>query len=291
MLNQKLNQKQLAPYLFITPFAILFLVFWIWPIIQSFYISLTDWNGFNPSNFIGFRNYINLINDKTFLIALQNTFVAAIVYIIIVLIISLFIGIVLGLVDLKFRVFFRTAYFLPVTMSLIIVATVFQLIYSKQGGLINSILGLFHIQPIDWLGNGKIALWSIVALRVWRNSGYYSLFIIAGLQNIPHEVYEAAMVDGAKNWDCIKRITLPLLRPMILYVIVTSSIWAFQLFDEPWLLLKGGPGTSTLTLSIYLYQNSFRFFKFGYGSAISYVLTLIMIVFSLVQMKIFFKKS
>ncbi len=283
-----INQKKLAPYIFITPFLIMFLIFWIWPIIQSFRISLTDWDGFTPSKFIGFENYLKLFKDNNFITALKNTVLAASVYLVFVVVLSLFLGILLGLMDLRFRNFFRTSYFLPVTMSLVVVATIFQLIYSRTGGLLNNnILKLLNLPPVDWLGNSKLALWSIVGLRVWRNTGYYSIFIIAGLQNIPQNLYEAAMVDGATRWGCIKKITLPLLRPMILYVIVVSSIWAFQLFDEPWVLTKGGPANATLTMAMILYKNSFKYYKLGYGAAISYILTSLMIIFSLIQMRIF----
>lgn len=283
-----INQKKLAPYIFIIPFLIMFLIFWIWPIIQSFRISLTDWDGFTPSKFIGFENYLKLLKDNNFITALKNTVLAALVYLVFVVVLSLILGIFLGLMDLRFRNFFRTSYFLPVTMSLVVVATIFQLIYSRTGGLLNNnILKLLNLPPVDWLGSSKLALWSIVGLRVWRNTGYYSIFIIAGLQNIPKNLYEAAMVDGATMWDCIKRITLPLLRPMILYVIVVSSIWAFQLFDEPWVLTKGGPANATLTMAMILYRNSFKYYKLGYGAAISYILTLLMIIFSLIQMRVF----
>lgn len=283
-----INQKKLAPYIFITPFLIMFLIFWIWPIIQSFRISLTDWDGFTPSKFIGFENYLKLLKDNNFITALKNTVLAALVYLVFVVVLSLILGIFLGLMDLRFRNFFRTSYFLPVTMSLVVVATIFQLIYSRTGGLLNNnILKLLNLPPVDWLGSSKLALWSIVGLRVWRNTGYYSIFIIAGLQNIPKNLYEAAMVDGATMWDCIKKITLPLLRPMILYVIVVSSIWAFQLFDEPWVLTKGGPANATLTMAMILYRNSFKYYKLGYGAAISYILTLLMIIFSLIQMRVF----
>lgn len=282
-----MNQKKVAPYIFILPFLVMFLVFWIWPIIQSFYISLTEWDGFKSPTFIGLENYFKLFQDGDFIISLKNTLAAGAVYLGIVVILSIFLGFLLGLIDLKFKNFFRTSFFLPVTMSLVVVATVFQLIYSNTGGLLNNFLKFIHLPTFNWLGDSKLALWSIVGLRIWRNTGYYSIFIIAGLQNIPKELYEAAMVDGARMWDCIKRITIPLLKPMILYVLVTSSIWAFQLFDEPWVLTSGGPANSTLTLAIYLYRNSFKYFKLGYGAAISYILTIIMIGFSLIQMRIF----
>ncbi len=282
-----LNKRRLAPYFFIMPFLVLLIVFWIWPVIDSVSLSLSKWNGFGRPTFIGFRNYLALFQDADFLAAAKNTLLAAIVYLLFMGLLSLSLGMILDSLTRTSSNIFRTIYFLPVTVTLVVGATIFQLIYSKSGGLLNSLLGLVGMKPVDWLGNGKIALWSIVAMRIWRNTGYYSLFIIAGMQNIPQEVHEAAKIDGASEWARALRITIPLLRPMIIYVLVTSSIWALQLFDEPWILLKGGPGTATLTMAITLYRSSFKYMQFGYGAAISYVLTIFMVVFSFVQMKLF----
>ncbi len=281
------NRRRLAPYAFIAPFLVLLVVFWIWPIANSIWLSLTEWNGFGSPKFLGLKNYADLLSDADFIAAVKNTVLAALVYLLFMGVLSLALGLILDALPRRPSTLFRTIYFMPVTVTLVVGATIFQLIYSKSGGLLNGVTGLFGAAPVDWLGNGRIALWSIVAMRVWRNAGYYSLFIIAGLQNIPEEVHEAAMIDGGGGWARAVHITIPLLRPMILYVIVTSTIWAMQLFDEPWILLKGGPGVSTLTMAITLYRSSFKYMQFGYGAAISYVLTMIMVIFSFVQMKLF----
>jgi ABC-type sugar transport system permease subunit len=281
------NRRRLAPYAFITPFLVLLAVFWIWPVANSIGVSLTKWNGFARPVFVGLRNYVSLFRDVDFLTATKNTLLAAFVYLLFMGVLSLALGLILDSLQRVPANIFRTIYFLPVTVTLVVGATIFQLIYSKSGGLLNGFTGLFGAPPIDWLGNGRIALWSIVGIRVWRNTGYYSLFIIAGMQNIPEEVNEAAKIDGASEWARMTRITIPLLRPMILYVLVTSTIWALQLFDEPWILLKGGPGTSTLTMAMTLYRSTFKQMEFGYGAAISYVLTMIMVLFSVIQMRIF----
>jgi len=284
------NKKKIAPYLFILPFFIMFSVFWVGPICSSFYFSLTKWNGIIPPEFIGFTNYIRLWHDPNFYIALRNTLMATIIYAVTMVSGAICIGLILNLSFLKLKSFFRTIVFLPVTISLVVVALTFQLIYSRDYGLLNMILQVLHLpHQTDWLGDFKIALWSIIFLRIWRATGYYSIIVLAGLQNIPQELYEAARMDGANTFQVIRKITLPLLKPVIVYIIIVSSIWAFQLFDEPWILNRGGPNNATLTMVIYLYENSFRFFRLGYGSAVSYILTIIIFAFSSIQFKVFGK--
>ena len=139
---------------------------------------------------------------------------------------------------------------------------------------------------VNWLGDPDIALGSIIGLRLWRAVGYYAVILLVGLQNIPEELNEAARIDGANWFQTTWYVTIPLLRPVLAFVIVTSTIWALQLFDEPWLLTQGGPLDATKTVVIYLYQNSFKFLTLGYGAAISYVLTLLIIVISLVQLRL-----
>ncbi len=266
----------------------MFVVFWVGPIVTSIGISLTDWNGVQLPRFVGLANYRKLLASPEFYIAVQNTLVAALVYDAMMVALAIGVAVLLDWRHLPFRRFFRAAFFVPVTMSLAVVALVFQLIYAKEGGLLNQLLqtaGLPH--RVDWLGDTGLALWSIVALRVWRATGYYAIIVLAGLQNIPKELYEVAAVDGATAWQSFRRITLPLLKPVLAFVVVTSSIWALQLFDEPWILTKGGPVNATLTMVIYLYQHSFQYGDLGFGASIAYVLTMLIAVLSLAQLKLF----
>jgi ABC-type sugar transport system permease subunit len=282
------DQRRRAPYLFIAPFFLMFVVFWVGPIVTSIGISLTDWNGVQLPRFVGLANYRKLLASPEFYIAVQNTLVAALVYDAMMVALAIGVAVLLDWRHLPFRRFFRAAFFVPVTMSLAVVALVFQLIYAKEGGLLNQLLqtaGLPH--RVDWLGDTGLALWSIVALRVWRATGYYAIIVLAGLQNIPKELYEVAAVDGATAWQSFRRITLPLLKPVLAFVVVTSSIWALQLFDEPWILTKGGPVNATLTMVIYLYQHSFQYGHLGFGASIAYVLTMLIAVLSLAQLKLF----
>jgi len=279
--------KKKSPYFFIAPFFIMFAVFWIWPIAQSFIWSFTKWNGISEKKFVGFRNYISLFNENDFLISLKNTILAAIVYIIVLLVIALILGFLLNSAMLKGRAFFKTSFFIPVTVSLPVVALIFYIIYAPHNGVLNNILSFLGIPgSVNWLTDPKIALWSIVGLRLWRAVGYYTIFVIAGLQAIPKSTIEAGRVDGANTWQTIRYIILPQLKSIIVYIIIASSIWAFQLFEEPWILTQGGPANATSTVAIHIYRNAFQFSKLGYASASAYVLTMVILIFAIISFKI-----
>lgn len=279
--------KKKSPYIFIAPFFIMFSVFWIWPIAQSFIWSFSEWNGFTAKKFVGLGNYLTLFIENDFLISLRNTIVAAIAYVIILLAVALLLGFLLNSAVLKGRAFFRTSFFIPVTVSLPVVALIFYIIYAPHNGVLNNILSFLGMSgSINWLGDSKLALGSIVVLRVWRAAGYYTIFIIAGLQAIPKTTIEAGYVDGANTWQAIRYIILPQLKPIIVYVVIASSIWAFQLFEEPWILTQGGPMNATSTVAIHIYRNAFQFFKLGYASASAYVLTMVIMIFAIINLKI-----
>ncbi len=286
------DQRRAAPYVFVAPFFLMFVVFWLGQIVTSIGISLTSWDGVQLPRFVGLANYRKLLASAEFYIAVRNTLVAAVVYDVLMVGLAIGVAVLLDWRQLPFRRFFRASFFVPVTMSLAVVALVFQLIYAREGGLLNQLLQAVGLPyRVDWLGDTAIALWSIVALRVWRATGYYAIIVLAGLQNIPRELYEVASVDGASAWQRFRRITLPLLRPVLAFVVVTSSIWALQLFDEPWILTKGGPVNATLTMVIYLYQHSFQYGELGFGASVAYVLTMLIAVFSLVQLRLFGAES
>lgn len=275
-----------TPYLFLVPFYTAFAVFWAIPIVASFGFSFTSWSGLTEAEFVGLANYRQLLADSTFWVALRNTFAYVLVYNSIMLPLAIAIAIVLNAALQRVAPLFRAIYFIPVTVSLVIVALIFDLLFNSEFGPVNEILGVLGLNAkINWLGSSEYAPWTIVIMRLWRATGYYAAFVFAGLQGIPKELIEAARVDGAGEVRVTWNIILPLLRPVLLFVLVMSTIWSFQLFDEPWILFKGGPGKSTLTILQYLYQNTFLFSKIGYGAAISYVLTFVVIGFSLLQFR------
>ncbi len=279
--------KKYSPYLFTAPFMIMFLAFWVWPIVQSLLWSLRDWDGMRAPKFVGLANYVALFRDPDFVISLRNTVAAAVVYIALLVLLAILIAIVLNSSKLWGRTVFRSAFFIPVTVSLPVVALIFMLIYAPHNGILNKILALFGAPPeTNWLGNPRTALGSIVALRLWRASGYYSVFVLAGLQAIPRETIEASLIDGASGFQTGLHVILPQLKPVLVYVAIASSVWAFQLFEEPWILTGGGPNNATSTVGIHIYQNGFKFFRLGYASASAYLLAMVILGFSLLQLSV-----
>lgn len=278
---------KIAPYLFVSPFYIAFLAFMLGPIVFSFYAGFTSWRLGSSLEFVGLANYVQLFNDPLFRVALTNTLYFTVVYNALMIPAAFILAVILDSRFVKGSHGFRTTLFTPITMSLIAIAIVFDLILHREFGLLNLALNTIGI-PIrpDWLRNPRLALGSIVLMRLWRATGYYTAILLAGLQTIPPFLYDAAKVDGAGPFSRMYRITIPLMKPFLAFAFIMSTIHSLQLFDEPWLLNQGGPGYSTLTVIIYLYQNAFGFHKFAYGSAISFVLSLIIFGFSLLQLRL-----
>jgi ABC-type sugar transport system permease subunit len=177
---------------------------------------------------------------------------------------------------------YRSIYFIPIAMSLPVTAMVFDLIFSRNGGLIANIMNIFGREmTVRWFNDMNLAMWGIIIMKVWRAMGYYSAYFLAGLTAISPEIYESAKMDGSGPVSTFFRITIPLIRPTILFVAVMSSILSFQTFEEPWILVQGGPANATLTLQIFLYRTSFLEGKLGLGSAVAYLMTMLMIAFSI----------
>lgn len=284
---RSVGRSRVAPYLFLLPFYLAFAVFWLVPIAASLMYSFTSWTGMGSFEFRGLENYVTLVRDPTFWRALRNTFSYVLIYNAIMLPLATVIALLLNAAVPRLGRAFRTVYFVPVTVSLVVVALVFDLLLNREFGPVNHLLAAIGIDSNPrWLTSSQYAPWTIIMMRVWRATGYYSAFVFAGLQGIPKDIIEAARVDGASELRLTWHVILPQLRPILLFVFVMSSIWSFQLFDEPWILFQGGPGNSTLTILQYLYQNTFLFGKVGYGAAMSYVLTLIIVAFSLLQFRV-----
>lgn len=285
--NDIARNRQIMPYVMLAPFLIMFIVFFLGPMIAVVGLSLFHWNGISEPIFCGFSNYAKLLRDPRFLTALKNTAWFTIVYNAIMMALSISLALALASGKVFGCRFLRAAYFAPVTMSLAVVALVFDIILAR-GGLLNLLLSQLGLKSsVAWLWEPRYAMWAMVFMRLWRASGYYATMLISGLQNIPEEVIEAAEVDGATSRQITTHVILPLLKPMILFVLVASTIWSLQLFDEPWILNRGGPSDSTLSLVQLLYQNGFEFFKLGYSAAITVILIALIMVVAVVQMRVF----
>ncbi|MBA1158373.1 carbohydrate ABC transporter permease [Microvirga mediterraneensis] len=276
-------RRAFIPYLFLAPFFITFLAFWLGPIIASFLYSFTDWRGVLDAQFIGTANYERIYNDPRFWLALRNTAFYGLVYVTLLNVLALALALALDSTWLRFKNGLKIGFFLPVTISLVVAAVIFEMVFANGVGLLNIILGALGLPQPDWLGDPEVAIWSIIILRVWRALGYYAVIYFAGLQAIPGDVKEAARLDGCRPWQVTWYMTLPLLKPVILFGVIMSTIWALELFDEPWVLTKGGPADSTLTIVIYLYQAGFQYIELGYAAAVSYVLTFLIVVAAIVQ--------
>ncbi len=278
--------KARAAYVFISPFYLMFLAFTVFPIGYSFYLSLTKpLEGVN--NFVGLANYANIIRDPRFWRALHNNVMVVIVQVPVMLTLATVLATALNSKVLPFRKFFRTAYFLPVVMSLVVSALSFSMILNRDIGLLNLVLRKLGLATRDWLNDANLSLLSIMAIMTWRWTGYNMVIILAGLQNIPRDLLEAAEIDGASSFQRFWHLTLPLLWPVIFFCLVVSVIGSFQLFEEPSVLTMntGAPMDTTLTLALYLYQQAFMTYRLGYGSAIAYCMVIIMVVASVLQLR------
>lgn len=272
-------------FLLLLPFLILFAVFGVFPIAYSFFMSFTDYSALSPDfNFVGLKNYIRMFHDEVFLIALKNTVIFVVGTIPFTTVISLFLAVLINSKFLPLKDLFKAGFFLPTVVSMVVISTTWMYLYSADG-FFNKMLEFFGMTPIptSWLAHTKTALLSIMIMDVWAAIGYYTILFLAGLQSIPQQLYEAAAIDGASKSKTFFKITLPLLKPTLYFVIALNTIRSFQIFSEIFTMTGGGPMNSTQTIVHYLYIVGFRNFEMGYASAIAYVLVLIIFLVTLVQ--------
>jgi multiple sugar transport system permease protein len=289
-LRRRPRRGALAPYLFLAPGFLLFALVILYPIVQVVRVSLYRWSlapGL-PSTFLGLDNYTRAFHDPVFWRALQNTgFYMAV---------TVPAQIVLGLaaatlLDARMpaRALFRTLYYLPVVTSWVVVSLLFRYLFLTDGGLVNWLLRGTHVtgHDIDWFGSRWTAMTAIAVLGVWKGVGWSMVIFLAALQGVPRELHEAAAVDGANAWNRFRAVSLSALRPVIGFVAVMLVIGGFNVFISVYLMTNGGPIDETQVLLTYMYKQAFTFLDFGYGSAISCTLTLIVLSLSLVQLRLF----
>ncbi len=265
--------------LFLAPTLLGLAVLSAGPILATLAISLTKWDLLTAPKPVGLDNYAALLSDDRFLKALRNTFFYTIVSVPLGLAIALGLALALN-VRIRGIAWVRTAYFLPVVTSTIAIALVWQWIYSPDSGLLNEVTGIFGIPAQKWLGNPTLAMPSIIAMSIWQGLGVNVIIFLAGLQAIPSELLDAASVDGAGRWARFRGVVLPLLTPAIFFTGVLSLIGAFQVFDQVFVLVKPRPTDATITIVYFIYENGFKFFKMGYASAASWILFLIVALFT-----------
>ncbi|MDO8548983.1 MAG: sugar ABC transporter permease [Ignavibacteria bacterium] len=285
------NFSARAAYFFLAPALSAIFIFFFIPVITAFVISLTDFDiyalgDYSTVRFIGLSNYVELFDDPLFWTALKNTFYYVIVASPLSIAVSLGAAMLLNSKLVKLKGIFRLSYFIPVVTTLVAVAIVWRFIYHPKFGIMNYFLSWFDINPVDWLGDPVWAMPAIILMSVWKNFGYNMIIFIAGLQNIPEDLYEAADMEGANGLQKFRSITLPMLAPTTLFVSIITMIGFFQLFAEPYIMTQGGPLNSTLSIVQYMYQEGFRWWNMGYSASIAFVLFFIIFIGTLIQFKL-----
>ncbi|MBB5779100.1 carbohydrate ABC transporter permease [Nonomuraea jabiensis] len=278
--RQSLGER-IAPYAYIAPFFLLFAVFGLVPLLFTFYVALFDWNPIGEHVFIGFDNFSRLFGDPRFWNALRNTISIWVLSTVPQLVIALGVAHLLNQARLRLAVFFRMSMLVPYITSVAATAIVFAQMFDRDYGLLNWLLGFAGIGPIDF----KQSVWGshllIAVMVTWRWFGYTTLLYLASLQAIPRAIYEAAAVDGAGGWKQFRHISIPSLRPVIVFTVVTSTIGGLQIFTEPLLMGRSsytcGPIRQCQTLTLFLYEQGFGQFQFGYGAAIGVALFVLII--------------
>ena len=284
------RRSAVAPYLFILPFFAIYAAFLLYPTLSALWLSFHEAVALDTPTFTGLDNYVRLVQDERYLHALRNTTAYALASVFILSPLALVVALAIRsflVPSANLKSFYRIALFVPFVTSFVVIALMFSLVFNKDFGLLNSFFSSIGLPKLNWLRSERLAMVSIILVGIWTYLGVNSLYFLAGLQNIPEELHEAAAIDGAGRWKRFLYITLPLLRPTILFVVIQATIFSYQLFEIPFLLTRGGPSDATLFLSIYLYEVGFSQFDRGYAAAIGYSMALISIGLAVIQLYLF----
>ena len=274
------------PYLYLVPTVVGLLLFSAGAVVGSLLISFSRWDIITPPEWVGIENYRLMFRSELFWSVFWNTWYFTLLYVPLTILTSLALALLVNQ-RLKGIAFVRTVYFFPVVSSMIAVALVWSWMYNPEYGLLNFLLkSLFGVQGPAWLADSDWAMPAMVLVAVWKTTGYSMVIFLAGLQGIPDELYEAAGLDGAGRWAKFRNVTLPMLSPTMFFVLVVTLINSFQVFEQTYVMTKGGPANATMTLSFFIYQNVFQFFKMGYAAAMSYVLFAIIALITFVQFRL-----
>lgn len=288
------GRRALVGYGFVAPAIVFLVAFAALPFVFTAYVSLHDWNMLTDVTSMPFRgldNYRYLIfEDPLFRQTFANTFIFAGGNVAISSLLALGVALLLNS-EVRFPTFWRAVYFLPYVTSSVAISIVWANLYHPSYGLFNGILELFQLPGVRFLASLETALPSLIAVAVWHAVGYYMIIFLAGLQSIPHEIYEAAKVDGANAWHRFRSITLPLLRPTLLFVAVVNTLGSLQIFDFVFVLTNGGPVNATNTVVLYMYQTAFNFTRMGRASAMAILLFLVILVVTLAQLRLLREKE
>lgn len=286
------NKEALQGIIYILPSFILILIFCIVPIFMSAYFSFTKYNIMNPPEFVGVDNYLQMFKDSYVTAATRNTLLYVLMTVPFQTIISLVFAAFIAekLSKKKSGEFLRSVMFIPVIASAVTAGTIWRIILSTDGGILNNILGIVGIGPVNWLGSTSTSLVSICIVAVWKNVGYFLVIYYAGIMGIPKDLYEAARVDGATTIQQFVKITLPMLKPITYLVVTLGIIWSFQVFDLSYLMTGGGPGHSSVTLVMGIYNAAFKQYRMGYACAMAMFLLVVIVIINCLE-NLFFQEK
>ncbi len=282
-------RRGLTGWLFAAPILIYFTIFVFGPILASLAMMFFEWNGFGPLNqakWVGLQNMSELLRDEKFLGSFRNTFLYAVIVVVSGVVFGLLLALVLNGIN-RFVSLVRATYYLPVMLPITAMSLLWGLMYQQRYGLFNQILGAAGLPSIAWLIDPAIALFSICLMVIWKGLGWYMVIFLAGLKAIPEDFYEASKVDGATGWQQFWSITLPLLRPTLLFVLVVTIIGSLQVFSPIFIMTQGGPANATNVVVYWVYITAFQFLRFGYATAMAVFLFLVIMVITAIQLRVF----
>jgi ABC-type sugar transport system permease subunit len=277
-----MRKNKLLPYLLVSPYLLHFAVFVAFPVVFSIVLTFHKWNIIAPMEYTGLNNYIRLLNDAVFWKSLLNTCEFLAIHIPLQIVVSLFLAEVLNQ-KIKFRGFFRAAFFLPVIVSGVVVTILWQQLFGFDAGLLNRILVSIGLDKVGWLTDPNVAMPSIALMATWKNVGLYIVLFLVGLQTVPAHYYEAAELEGATHLQKFFKITLPIINPTIFMVVILSTIGGFSLFIEPYIMTGGGPLNSTISAVLYIYKQGFFYYHMGYSATLGLFFAMLILLVIVIQ--------
>jgi multiple sugar transport system permease protein len=285
-MNHDQREQALVAYLFLLPDVLGLLIFVVGPMLMAFVISFSDWRLTGTPSFVGLHNYETIFKDPKFGASLGRTLLYTIGFVPAVYTLSLGMAVLLTRKTRSNGVF-RTIYFMPVAMSMVVAGVMWRFMFDPGNGLINESLGALGLPTAQWTGSVQSAMVSVLIVAVWKSAGYFMIILLAGIQDIPSDYIEAAQIDGASGLQVFWKIILPLLKPTTFFVIAILSINSLQAFDQIYVMTRGGPAQATYTLVMYIYEKAFKDWNFGYSGAMAVVLFAMIFVLTLVQVRYF----
>lgn len=280
------REQALVAYLFLLPDVVGLLFFLVLPMLLAVVISFTNWNVVTAPDFVGLQNFARMAADPLFAASLGRTLLYTVSFVPTVYLFSLGMAVLLTRRS-RSNVIFRTIYFMPVAMSLLVAGVTWRFLLDPNAGLVNTLLGALSLPKLRWAGSVQSAMLSVLIPAIWKNVGYFMIILLAGIQDVPREYVEAALLDGASRFQVYRHVILPLLKPVSFFVVVILTIGALQTFDQIYVMTRGGPAYSTYTLLIYIYEKAFKEWKLGYAAAMSAALFALIFILTLIQMRYF----